>query len=93
MVSNTPTPVLGNATFTQIESADYRLYQVGHLCKLMSALAGNVTAHEKPWQLDELPAESFQVVFGMMHDEIEAARETLLDAHGRMLGRDREAAA
>lgn len=71
-------PVVPTEPRDALEAADTRLYHLQHLC----AFIGDVAAASKPReQISESLAESVQVVFGFLADEIEAARDQAMSVY------------
>ena len=72
--AGTPT---GKTPTELFDDAHFRVYQMEQLCTFVADLAGNMSPHG---QVDELRAESLQVVFGFIADQLRAAGEEFLDS-------------
>lgn len=58
----------------QREALSYRLYQLHHICSLLSAFAGQQGTRRFT---DGIQLETYQVVFGWLADEINAIKEAM----------------
>lgn len=57
-----------------LEALSYRLYQLHHICSLLSMFAGQQGTSRFT---DGIQLETYQVVFGWIADEMKAIREEL----------------